>query len=75
MYFVIANRLLRKFEVVSVRHSPRLENQEANDLAQIASGYKISKEKLQEAIEVRGRIASTKLTPVIWNLRSWGIWT
>lgn len=43
MYFVIANRLLRRFEMVSVRHIPRLENQEANDLGQIAYGYKISK--------------------------------
>lgn len=63
MYFVISNRLLGKFEIVSIRHIPRLENQEANNLAQIASGYTISKEKLQEAIEVRGRIASTRLTP------------
>lgn len=48
---------------MSIHDIPRLENQEANDLAQIASGYKISKEKLQEVIEVRGRIAPTKLTP------------
>jgi len=27
-----------------------MENQEANDLAQIASGYNVSKEKLQELI-------------------------
>ena len=52
MYFVIANRLLKRFEVVSIRHIPQLENQVANDLAQIAYGYKISKEKLQDAIEV-----------------------
>lgn len=50
MYFVIANRLLRRFEMVRIRHIPRLENQEANDLAQIASRYNISKEKLQDAI-------------------------
>ena len=62
MYFVIARRLLKNFEVVNVRHIPRLENQMANDLAQIASGYKVSKEKLQQAIEVRGRVASTKLS-------------
>lgn len=35
----------------------------ANDLAQIASGYKISKEKLQKVIEVRGRVVSTRLAP------------
>ena len=33
MYFVIANKLLRMFEMVSIRHIPRLKNQEANDLA------------------------------------------
>ena len=35
----------------------------ANDLAQIESGYKISKEKLHQAIEVRGRVTSIKLSP------------
>lgn len=61
MYFVIASRLLRKFEVVNIQHIPRLQNQEVNDLAHIASGYKISKEKLQYAVEVRGRVVSTRL--------------
>ena len=46
MYFVIVNRLLKNFEKINIRHIPRLENQVANDLAQFASGYKISKEKL-----------------------------
>lgn len=63
MYFLIANRLLRRFEVVSIKHIPRLKNQEANDLAQIAYGYKILKEKLEDAIEVRGRVMSTKFSP------------
>ena len=64
MYFVIARHLLKNFEVVNIRHIPRLENQVANHLAQIASGYKVSKEKLQQEIEVRGRVASTKLSPI-----------
>lgn len=63
MYFVIASRLLCKFEMVNIQHIPRLQNQEDNDLAQIASGYKISKEKLQDVIEVRGRFVSTRLSP------------
>ncbi|XP_050875048.1 uncharacterized protein LOC127078657 [Lathyrus oleraceus] len=63
MYFVIANRLLKEFDNVAFRHIPRVENQEANDLAQLASGYKVSKEKLEEAIEIRGRVISTKLSP------------
>lgn len=41
IYFILANRLLRRFEMVSIRHIPRLESQVANDLTQIASGYKI----------------------------------
>ncbi|XP_058760182.1 uncharacterized protein LOC131633486 [Vicia villosa] len=62
MYFVIANRLLKFFEYVDIKHVPRIKNQEANDLAQIASGYKISKEKLEELVEVRGKAMATKLS-------------
>lgn len=36
--------------------APRLENQEANDLAHIASGYKVSKDKLEELIEVKEKL-------------------
>ena len=64
MYFVIANRLLKKFEYVDIKHIPIIDNQEANDLAQIASGYKTSKEKLQYLIETRGGIMATKLSPL-----------
>lgn len=60
---MIASRLLRKFEVVNIRHIPRLQNQEANDLAQISPGYKILKEKLQDVVEVRGIVVSTRLFP------------
>jgi hypothetical protein len=63
MYTVIANRFLKEFDNVAFRHIPRVENQEAYDLAQLASGYKVSKEKLEKAIEVRGRVISTKLSP------------
>ncbi|XP_058741134.1 uncharacterized protein LOC131613485 [Vicia villosa] len=55
--------LLKKFEYVAIMHVPRIKNQEANDLAQIASGYKISREKLQELVEVRGKAMATKLSP------------
>src|SRR3954467_2092874 len=50
MYFVMINRLLKKFEYVELKHVSRVNNQEANDLAQLASGYKVSKEKLEELI-------------------------
>src|SRR3954463_7020209 len=63
MYFVIANRLLKKFEYVDLNHVSRLNNQKANDLAQLASGYRVSKEKQEELIEVRGKAMATKLSP------------
>lgn len=49
--------------MAKIQHIPRLENQVANDLAQIAFGYKISKENLQKVIEVRGKVVSTRLIP------------
>ncbi|XP_050889370.1 uncharacterized protein LOC127094596 [Lathyrus oleraceus] len=55
--------LLKKFEYVDIKHVPRIKNQEANDLAQIASGYKISKEKLEELVEVRGKAMAARLSP------------
>ncbi|XP_050896875.1 uncharacterized protein LOC127103676 [Lathyrus oleraceus] len=68
MYFVIANRLLKKFEYIDIKHVPRIKNQEANDLAQIASRYRISKEKLEELVEVRGKAMASRLSPT--NLKS-----
>ncbi|XP_058775227.1 uncharacterized protein LOC131649483 [Vicia villosa] len=44
-------------------HVPRIKNQEVNDLAQKASGYRISKEKLEELVEVRGKAMASKLSP------------
>ncbi|XP_050878265.1 uncharacterized protein LOC127082081 [Lathyrus oleraceus] len=63
MHFVIANRLLKKFEYIDIKHVPRIKNQEANDLEQIASGYRISKEKLEELVEVRGKAMAARLSP------------
>ncbi|XP_050889047.1 uncharacterized protein LOC127094231 [Lathyrus oleraceus] len=62
MYFVIANSLLKKFEYIDIKHVLRIKNQEANDLAQIASGYRISKEKLEELVEVRGKAMASRLS-------------
>ncbi|KAK2444268.1 protein NYNRIN [Trifolium repens] len=39
-------------------HVPRIENQEANDLAQIASGYKMSKATFEELIEIKDKLIS-----------------
>ena len=55
-YFSIASSLLDCFDHVDIEHVPRLENQEANDLAQIAFGYKVSKSKLQDLIEVKNKL-------------------
>ena len=64
MYFVLVNRLLKKFEYVDIKHVPRIKNQEANDLAKIASGYKVSKERLEGLIEIRGKALATRLSPI-----------
>ena len=41
-YFAIITRLLSEFDNVSLRHVSREMNEEANELAQIASKYKVS---------------------------------
>ena len=53
MYLALANALLKRFIHVEIRHLPCIENQEANDLAQMASGYKIPKDQTQEPIEIK----------------------
>lgn len=40
MYFVKENSLLKNLEMVDINHVLRNENQEANYLAQFASGYR-----------------------------------
>ncbi|XP_050889417.1 uncharacterized protein LOC127094654 [Lathyrus oleraceus] len=47
----MVTQLLEYFEIADITHVLRNENQEANNLAQIASGYKMSKSKLQELIK------------------------
>src|SRR3954471_9525398 len=43
VYYAIVVRLLEKFEYVEILHVPRSDNYIANELAQIASGYRVSK--------------------------------
>jgi len=62
MYSVAANALLKRFTHVEIQHIPYVENQEANDLAQIASGYKVSKGKIEEPIEIKNK-RSSRETP------------
>jgi len=63
MYYTMANVLLKRFTHVETRHLPRIENQEANDLAQMASGYKISKDQMQEPIEIKNKRSSNDVLP------------
>jgi len=59
----LANTLLKRFIHVEIRHLHRTENQEANDLAQMASGYKVSKNPQQEPIEVKNKRSSNDSLP------------
>lgn len=63
MYFIATNSLLKIFDSVNNKHVPQLENQETNDFAQIASGYRVSKEKLEELIKVKEKLISTIILP------------
>ena len=55
-YFISANHLINNFESTDIQYVPRIENQVANDLAQVALGYKISRHKLQELIEIKDKL-------------------
>jgi len=63
MYHTLANTLLKCFTHVEIRHLPRIENQEANDFAQMASGYKISKDQKQEPIEIKKQAQFERRSP------------
>ncbi|XP_045798024.1 uncharacterized protein LOC123892265 [Trifolium pratense] len=62
-YFIIAFSLLKRFDSCDIQHVPRIENQEANDLAQIASGYKLTKEKLEELVEIKEKLITCEAMP------------
>ncbi|XP_058774616.1 uncharacterized protein LOC131648900 [Vicia villosa] len=51
--YAIVVRLLEKFEYVEILHVPRSDNYVANELAQIASGYRVSKRKLKDMVEIK----------------------
>lgn len=63
MYFVITIRLLKQFEQVSIRHIPRRENQQANDLAQEAYGYKVPRDQDEDSTQIREKVRATLLCP------------
>jgi len=63
MYLALANALLKRFTHVEIRHLPRIENLEANDLVEMAYGYKVSKDQQQEPIEVKNKRSSNDTLP------------
>ncbi|XP_057432109.1 uncharacterized protein LOC130724857 [Lotus japonicus] len=60
-YYVKATSLLAKFDHAGVIHIPRINNQEANELAQIASGYMVDKDRLEELIKVKEKLNPSDL--------------
>lgn len=72
IYFVIVNRLIKCFYYFNIKHVPRLVNQEENELTQIALGYKVAKENLEDLVEVRGRVESTRFSPSNFSMTKLG---
>lgn len=58
MYFAMAKCPLECFIVVGITHVPRIKNQEANDLEQVASGYKVLRDRLKDFIKVKEKMMS-----------------
>ncbi|GKV05136.1 hypothetical protein SLEP1_g17178 [Rubroshorea leprosula] len=58
-YFALAVQLLEEFDDVSIRHVPRDQNYEANEMAQIASGLRIPEGMMQKVVIVEKRSLSS----------------
>ncbi|GKU99828.1 hypothetical protein SLEP1_g12615 [Rubroshorea leprosula] len=54
-YFALAVQLLEEFDDMSIRHVPRDQNYEANEMAQIASGLRIPEGVMQKVVVVEKR--------------------
>lgn len=61
MYFVKANSLFKRFDIVNIKYVPQIENMEANDLAHIASRYRVSKEKFEGLTEVKDKLITVNV--------------
>ncbi|XP_057418138.1 uncharacterized protein LOC130712317 [Lotus japonicus] len=74
-YYVKAMSFLANFDQAGISYIPRVSNQEANELAKIASGYMIDKLKLKELIRIKEKLspldldvmAIDNLTPNDWR--------
>ncbi|XP_057425836.1 uncharacterized protein LOC130719221 [Lotus japonicus] len=74
-YYVKATGLLANFDQAGIGHIPRISNQEANELAQIASGYMVDKNILKELVRIKEKLnpldldimVIDNLTPSDWR--------
>ncbi|XP_057442139.1 uncharacterized protein LOC130733871 [Lotus japonicus] len=74
-YYVKATGLLANFDQAGIGHIPRISNQKANELAQIASGYMVDKNRLEELVKMKeklnpldlGVMVIDNLTPSDWR--------
>lgn len=53
--------MLKRFEPVDIEHVPQIKNQEANELAQVASCYKVAKRKLKNLTKVKDKMVSNSV--------------
>ncbi|XP_057444299.1 uncharacterized protein LOC130736489 [Lotus japonicus] len=60
-YYVTVMGLLANFDQAGISYVPRVSNQEANELAQIASGYMVDKKKLKELIKIKEKLSPLDL--------------
>ncbi|XP_058740980.1 uncharacterized protein LOC131613318 [Vicia villosa] len=60
-YIAKALSLVSKFDNTTIRHVKCVDNTEANDLAQLASGYNILKDQLEEFIQVKEKLVSQEV--------------
>lgn len=60
-YFNLAKALNDKFEELELEYIPRVQNFQAKELAQTASGYKVLRKGLQKLIEIRKPLAECNI--------------
>ena len=66
-YCIVASKLLKKFDEVIIEHIPRNLNEDANELAQLASGYKVSPKVLSNLMEIRELLYPLEERDVLQN--------
>ena len=60
--------LLHNFDNVSISHVKRIDNQEVDDMAQLAYGYKVPKESIDDFIDFRDKlVCENTQIPKTWG--------